>query len=71
MTATVEKEKILTPEIYAFIEKWQDKPGNLIMVLHRVQGEFGFIPREAASRLIRAMLNSIFKKDPCEMGTVR
>ncbi len=35
-------------ELSAFIENWKDKPGNLIMVLHRVQEEFGFIPREAA-----------------------
>ena len=48
MTVIAETEKILTPEIEAFIEKWRDKPGNLIMILHRVQGEFGFIPREAA-----------------------
>ena len=37
MTATAEKVKMLTPEIHAFIEKWIDKPGNLIMILHRVQ----------------------------------
>ena len=40
MTATAE-ERMLTPEIDAFIEKWKEKPGNLIMVLHRVQEEFG------------------------------
>jgi NADH-quinone oxidoreductase subunit E len=47
MTATAEK-RLLTPEIDAFIEKWKEKPGNLIMVLHRVQEEFGFVPRQAA-----------------------
>ena len=56
MTEPVEKEKILTPEIYAFIEKWQDKPGNLIMVLHRVQEEFGYISRDAAFE-VAAVLN--------------
>ncbi len=55
MSATAEKEKMLTPEIEAFIEKWQDKPGNLIMVLHRVQQEFGFIPREAAFEVAAAL----------------
>lgn len=48
MTATAEKSSMLTPEIKAFIEEWKDKPGNLIMVLHRVQEEFGYIPRQAA-----------------------
>jgi NADH-quinone oxidoreductase subunit E len=38
----------LTPELKAFIAEWKSKPGNLIMVLHRVQQTFGFIPREVA-----------------------
>ncbi len=38
----------LTPELKAFIAEWKTKPGNLIMVLHRVQQTFGFIPREVA-----------------------
>ncbi|HNX36555.1 MAG TPA: NAD(P)H-dependent oxidoreductase subunit E [Kiritimatiellia bacterium] len=38
----------LTPELKAFIADWKSKPGNLIMVLHRVQQSFGYIPREVA-----------------------
>lgn len=38
----------LTSDLLAFIAEWKDKPGNLIMVLHRVQQEFGFIPRNIA-----------------------
>jgi NADH-quinone oxidoreductase subunit E len=38
-------------ELMKFIADWKDKPGNLIMVLHRVQQEFGYIPREAAIRV--------------------
>jgi len=38
----------LTPELKAFIAEWKEKPGNLIMVLHRVQQDFGYIPREVA-----------------------
>ncbi len=38
----------LTPELRAFIEEWKDQPGNLIMVLHRVQQHFGYVPREIA-----------------------
>ncbi len=55
MTATAEKAKLLTPEINAFIEKWKGKPGNLIMVLHRVQEEFGYIPRDAAFEVAAAL----------------
>jgi NADH-quinone oxidoreductase subunit E len=55
MTATAEQEKMLTPEIDAFIEKWKEKPGNLIMVLHRVQEEFGYVPRQAAFEVAAAL----------------
>ncbi|MCF7817617.1 MAG: NAD(P)H-dependent oxidoreductase subunit E [Kiritimatiellales bacterium] len=55
MTALAEKEKMLTPEIITFIENWKDKPGNLIMVLHRVQEEFGYIPRDAAFEVAEAL----------------
>jgi NADH-quinone oxidoreductase subunit E len=41
-------EKKCTAELISFIEEWKDKPGNLIMVLHRVQEHFGYIPREVA-----------------------
>jgi NADH-quinone oxidoreductase subunit E len=32
-----------------FINQWKGKPGNLIMILHKVQQEQGFISREAAT----------------------
>ena len=38
----------MTPELKAFILGWKPKPGNLIMVLHRVQQTYGYIPREIA-----------------------
>jgi NADH-quinone oxidoreductase subunit E len=49
-TATIQAEGLqkLTPELKAFIAEWKNKPGNLIMVLHRVQQSFGYIPREVA-----------------------
>lgn len=31
-----------------FIKEWKDKPGNLIMILHHVQEEQGFISKDAA-----------------------
>ena len=50
-------------ELTSFIEEWKTRPGNLIMVLHRVQEEFGYIPREAAikvSRMLDAPLAKIY-----------
>ena len=49
----VKTEIGFSPELTAFIDEWKDRPGNLIMLLHRVQEEFGYIPREAAERLAR------------------
>lgn len=40
-------------ELNGFIEEWGKKPGGLIMMLHRIQNEFGYIPREAAEKLSR------------------
>ena len=37
-----EKLETMTPELKAFIEEWKSKPGNLIMVLHRVQKQENF-----------------------------
>ena len=41
-------ENKLSTELIHFIEQWKNKPGNLIMVLHKVQEHFGYIPREIA-----------------------
>ena len=41
-------DEVLTPELEAFIRKWKNEPGNLIMVLHKVQEHFGYVPRPAA-----------------------
>ena len=48
-TAQIEFSK----ELADFIEEWKDKPGSLIMMLHRIQEEFSYIPREAAEKLSR------------------
>ena len=45
-----------TDKLLKFIEKWENKDGNLIMILHQVQEEYGYIPREVALELSR-MLN--------------
>ena len=43
-----EQIETMTPEIKAFIDEWKNKPGNLIMVLHKVQQTYGYIPRNIA-----------------------
>ncbi len=49
--STMKEEITFSKELVAFIEEWKEKPGNLIMVLHRVQEDFGFISREAADKV--------------------
>jgi len=38
----------LTPELESFIGEWKSKPGNLIMILHKVQQVYRYIPRDVA-----------------------
>jgi NADH-quinone oxidoreductase subunit E len=53
--ATKEVEIELTDELLKFVNEWRDKPGSLIMILHKVQEEYGFIPRSAALRLSKEL----------------
>ncbi len=46
--AAAKRENTFSRELITFIEEWRSKPGNLIMVLHRVQEEFGYVSRESA-----------------------
>lgn len=46
-------------ELNAFIEEWKTKPGNLIMILHRVQEEQGFISRDAAEEVAKRTGNPL------------
>ena len=58
-----DKTETMTPELKAFIAEWKDKPGNLIMVLHKVQQTYGYIPRNIAieiSELLEVPLAKIY-----------
>jgi NADH-quinone oxidoreductase subunit E len=48
----VEELKI-SKDLKNFIDQWREKPGNLIMILHKIQEEFGYIPRSIAFELSR------------------
>ena len=54
-TATDQPAMELTDGIREFINEWRDKPGNLIMILHRVQEEFGYVPRGIALSLAQEL----------------
>ena len=49
------KQIEFSKELTAFINEWKAKPGSLIMMLHRIQEEYSYIPREAAEKLSRSV----------------
>ncbi len=42
-------------KIKSIAKRWEGKRGNLIMVLHELQDEYGYIPRDAALALSEVM----------------
>lgn len=48
-------QNLFSDELSSFVDEWKNKPGNLIMVLHKVQEEFGYISREAAEEVSRRL----------------
>ncbi|HNW38980.1 MAG TPA: NAD(P)H-dependent oxidoreductase subunit E [Candidatus Omnitrophota bacterium] len=51
----IEEQKTMQEEIASLVEKWKDKEGNLIMILHELQNYFGYVPRPAALELSRVL----------------
>lgn len=53
----------LPQDLIDFITEWKVKPGNLIMVLHKVQEHYGYIPHDVAvevSKLLETPLAKIY-----------
>lgn len=44
-------KSVFSSELRAFIEEWKNKPGNLIMILHKIQEEQGYISNEAVAEV--------------------
>jgi NADH-quinone oxidoreductase subunit E len=38
-------------EVSKHVEKWRDQEGNLIMILHEIENEYGYVPREISMEL--------------------
>lgn len=53
--SAMKEEKSFSQGLIAFIEEWKDKPGNLIMILHKVQEEYGFVSRESADTVAQML----------------
>jgi NADH-quinone oxidoreductase subunit E len=48
-------EEVSLDRAEALVEKWKNKKGNLIMVLHDIQDAFGYIPEDVARRISRLL----------------
>ena len=42
-------------DVQRHVGRWRDEEGNLIMILHAIQNQFGYIPREVAMELSREL----------------
>ncbi len=42
-------------DVKNLVEKWKDKKGNLIMILHELQNHYGYVPRELSLQLSRLL----------------
>jgi len=59
------KEMSVKDQVKAIAGQWRDREGNLIMILHQIQGKFGYVPREVAlllSRGARCPVATIYEK---------
>ena len=45
----------LSKELQGHIAKWKDQPGNLIMILHKVQEEYGYVPLTVAVKVAKEL----------------
>ncbi|MFA7566200.1 MAG: NAD(P)H-dependent oxidoreductase subunit E [Alkalispirochaeta sp.] len=55
MASQALQKTTLPDELVEFVELWREKPGNLIMILHKMQQVYGYIPRAEALELARYM----------------
>ncbi len=52
---TEKNRREILEEIDALIEKWKNKQGNLIMILHEIQNKYGYVPRGVSFELSRLL----------------
>jgi len=45
--------------VQELVHEWKDREGNLIMILHAIQNEFGYIPRGVANEMAKDLVISL------------
>ncbi|OGI26545.1 MAG: NADH dehydrogenase [Candidatus Melainabacteria bacterium RIFOXYA12_FULL_32_12] len=61
MNNNLKNANSISDELREFINKWKNKPGNLIMILHRVQEEYGYISKDIVLELSKILNVSLAK----------
>jgi NADH-quinone oxidoreductase subunit E len=64
ITKTGRRHREVIDEISALVEKWKDKKGALVMILHEIQNFYGYVPRGVSfelSRLLHVPLARIYE----------
>ncbi|MCL2609148.1 MAG: NAD(P)H-dependent oxidoreductase subunit E [Treponema sp.] len=51
MQGTTDSAYAFPQELVGFVNEWKDKPGSIIMILHKTQETFGYISRPVAEQL--------------------
>ncbi len=51
LTFPIDDVERVEVEVEPHVEKWQNQEGNLIMILHSIQNEHGYVPREISMEL--------------------
>lgn len=51
----MEQKQVATKAISELAEKWRDKKGSLIMVLHEIQNHYGYVPRDVSLELSKVL----------------
>ncbi|MBD3246981.1 MAG: NAD(P)H-dependent oxidoreductase subunit E [Candidatus Omnitrophica bacterium] len=52
---TGESHRRVVQQIQTLVERWRDKPGNLVMILHEIQNHYGYVPRGISFELSRLL----------------
>ncbi len=64
MQKTGKNRREIIGDIDRLIEKWKDRQGNLIMILHEIQNRYGYVPRGVSfelSRLLNVPMANIYE----------
>ncbi|NLW30952.1 MAG: NAD(P)H-dependent oxidoreductase subunit E [Fibrobacter sp.] len=51
----MEQNTTATGDVSFLVEKWRDKKGSLIMILHEIQNHYGFVPRDISLQLSKLL----------------